>query len=325
MDIINCILLDLYQGARELPVPEFQELALALLKSVLRFDSGIWGAGQVTADAGLVIHTLHLHQQPEEWLVSYDSFKSRDHAVNEALSKFDRVSNFHFPDIDTGRENALNRLHCKKFATQNALMTSSLDPHLSSQDIMVLFRAKSSDRYGEAERCLAEFLMPHLIEAGKINRLFWLNQISAAAMAQRGTRGIAGLGGMLYTYDKAFVDIVQLEWPEWLPPLLPPELTTSIRASSARRFSGVRIVILVNLIGDMLFLRARQRSLVDTLTPAERTVADLVAHGQPYKEVARNLNVSLATVRNQLHSVYQKLGIRNKAELAQRLGEEETG
>lgn len=315
------MLLDLYRGARKLPVPDFQESALLLLKSVLRFDSGIWGTGDVTADAGLVIHTIHLHQQPEEWLVSYDSFKSRDHAVNEALSKVGRVSNFHFPDIDTGRANAVNRLHCKKFATQNALMTTALDPHLSSQDIMVLFRAKSCDRYGEAERCLAEFLMPHIIEAGKINRLFWLNQMSAAVMVQRGTRAIAGLAGVLYSYDEAFETMVRMEWPDWLPPILPPQLTSSLHTSSIQRFTGSRIVVDASLVGDMLFLRARQRSLVDALAPVERSVATLVALGQPYKEVARNMGVSVATVRNQLHNVYRKLGVRNKAELAQCLRE----
>ena len=46
MDSIICILLELYRGARELPVPEFQELALALIKPVLRFDSGIWGVNR---------------------------------------------------------------------------------------------------------------------------------------------------------------------------------------------------------------------------------------------------------------------------------------
>ncbi|MBK8400893.1 MAG: hypothetical protein IPL29_07490 [Propionivibrio sp.] len=55
MDSMICILLELYRGARELTVPEFQELALALIKPVLRFDSGIWGAGEVSADAGLIV------------------------------------------------------------------------------------------------------------------------------------------------------------------------------------------------------------------------------------------------------------------------------
>lgn len=322
MDTINRILLDLYRGARQLPVPEFQELALDLLKSVLRFDSGIWGAGEVSEEAGLIIQALHLHKQPEEYLASYEQFKSHDRAAFEVDGRMGEVCNFHFPDIDTGRVNAANRLHCKKFDTQNALITTSIAAEISSQDFMAIFRAKSRDRYSEEEHSLAEFLMPHLIEAGRINRLFWLNQLSAAVLVKRGARAIGGWEGMLYSYDEAFVSTVRMEWPEWVPPLLPKQLLISLRTSSLRRFTGHRIAVGASIIGDMLFLQVRQRSSVDELTPAERGVANLIAHGQPYKEVARKLGVSVATVRNQLHSIYQKLGINNKAALAQCLNED---
>lgn len=325
MDSIICILLELYRGARELPVPEFQELALALIKPVLRFDSGIWGAGEVSADAGLIIHSLHLHKQPEEWLVSYDEFKSRDRAAFETNTRLGEICNFHFPDIDTGRSNAANRLHCKKFDTQNALVTTSLDSQIPSQDFMALFRAKSRDRYRDEEQRLAELLMPHMVEAGRINRLLWLNQMTTSVLARRGARAIGGLEGKLYTYDGEFVDLIRMEWPEWSPPLLPQHLLASIGPSSARRFAGARIVVGASLIREMMFLHARQRSPVDALTPAEHRVAKLVAHGHPYKEVANKLNISAATVRNQLHNVYQKLGIPNKAALAQCLGEEGMG
>ncbi|KAB8043726.1 helix-turn-helix domain-containing protein [Janthinobacterium aquaticum] len=52
------------------------------------------------------------------------------------------------------------------------------------------------------------------------------------------------------------------------------------------------------------------------LTPAERQVALLAADGLPYKIIARRLDKSPATVRNQLHAVYQKLAVANRAALA---------
>lgn len=325
MDSMICILLELYRGARELTVPEFQELALALIKPVLRFDSGIWGAGEVSADAGLIVHSLHLHKQPEEWSASYDEFKDRDRVTFEMNENVGAICNFHFPEIDTGPSNAVNRAHCKKFDTQNALATISLDPQVSSQDFIALFRAKPRDRYSEQERRAAELLMPHMVEAGRVNRLLWLNQMTTSTLAQRGARAIGGLQGRLYTYDAEFENLIRLEWPAWLPPLLPDRLLASLRTASALRFAGARIVVGARLIRDMMFFHVRKRSPVDALTPAERRVANLVAHGHPYKEVANKLNVSTATVRNQLHSVYQKLDIRNKAALAQCLGEEGMG
>lgn len=52
------------------------------------------------------------------------------------------------------------------------------------------------------------------------------------------------------------------------------------------------------------------------LTPAERLVAALAMRGTPYKIIARSLDKSPATVRNQLHMIYQKLGVSNRTALS---------
>ena len=52
------------------------------------------------------------------------------------------------------------------------------------------------------------------------------------------------------------------------------------------------------------------------LTPAERLVAALAMRGTPYKSIARALDKSPATVRNQLHVIYRKLGVSNRTALA---------
>jgi DNA-binding CsgD family transcriptional regulator len=52
------------------------------------------------------------------------------------------------------------------------------------------------------------------------------------------------------------------------------------------------------------------------LTPAEREVALLAAAGRPNKEIADQLGLSLRTVENRLHRIYEKLGISGRPELA---------
>jgi DNA-binding CsgD family transcriptional regulator len=52
------------------------------------------------------------------------------------------------------------------------------------------------------------------------------------------------------------------------------------------------------------------------LTPAERQVADLVAAGRTNREVAADLYMGLRTVEAHLSSVYRKLSIRSRSELA---------
>jgi DNA-binding NarL/FixJ family response regulator len=50
-------------------------------------------------------------------------------------------------------------------------------------------------------------------------------------------------------------------------------------------------------------------------------VAELVAEGRSNKEVARELFVTVKTVERNLSRVYEKLGIRSRAELARRFAE----
>ncbi|MCG3190064.1 MAG: hypothetical protein LKCHEGNO_02665 [Burkholderiaceae bacterium] len=65
---------------------------------------------------------------------------------------------------------------------------------------------------------------------------------------------------------------------------------------------------------------ARARELA-ALTPAEFKVAQLVAMGLSYKEVARRIERSLSTVDHQLRSIRDKLGVRSTARLVHVLSE----
>jgi two-component system nitrate/nitrite response regulator NarP len=51
------------------------------------------------------------------------------------------------------------------------------------------------------------------------------------------------------------------------------------------------------------------------LSPREREVAIMVARGLPNKEVARELGLSVGTVKLHVHSIFLKLGTRNRAML----------
>jgi DNA-binding CsgD family transcriptional regulator len=56
------------------------------------------------------------------------------------------------------------------------------------------------------------------------------------------------------------------------------------------------------------------------LTPSEQRVAELAASGLSNKQVAAQLFVSVYTVQAHLSSVYAKLGVRSRTQLARRLG-----
>ena len=57
-----------------------------------------------------------------------------------------------------------------------------------------------------------------------------------------------------------------------------------------------------------------------TLTPRERDVALLAARGIPNREIAQRLVVSVRTIESHLAQTYRKLGINDRAQLANMLG-----
>ena len=66
-----------------------------------------------------------------------------------------------------------------------------------------------------------------------------------------------------------------------------------------------------------------RRETGDTLTPAERRVADLVARGETNKQVAAALYLSSKTVEAHLRSIFRKLGVHTRSELTRRMLDEQ--
>ena len=60
-------------------------------------------------------------------------------------------------------------------------------------------------------------------------------------------------------------------------------------------------------------------SAADGLTQREREVALLVADGLRSREVAERLGIASQTVKSHLKTIFDKLGVRNRVELARRL------
>lgn len=77
------------------------------------------------------------------------------------------------------------------------------------------------------------------------------------------------------------------------------------------------------VIAPMFLQRALDLSLnpdaggpLERLNPRERRIARLVARGLRNREIGNELNIGEGTVKVYLHTIYQKLGIENRTELA---------
>jgi DNA-binding CsgD family transcriptional regulator len=80
-------------------------------------------------------------------------------------------------------------------------------------------------------------------------------------------------------------------------------------------------VTTIEVGGERLFVIALDAPAVpspDRLSPSERDVAARVLAGESNAEIARARGVAVRTIANQIASIFRKLGVGSRAELAAR-------
>ena len=161
----------------------------------------------------------------------------------------------------------------------------------------------------------ATLLLPHFAQARR-QKLALHHQSSGQIHPAEGARAMASQDGCLMFSSGAVVALLQTEWPQWEPPVLPRELMLTLAHTSPPSYVGREIHITAMPFGRALNVCVQQRRKVPVLSAAQLNVARLTTRGLTHKEVARELNLSAHTVRNHLAAIYQKLAVRNKTELA---------
>jgi DNA-binding CsgD family transcriptional regulator len=320
-DDYNRLLLSLYRQSHELPLEQFQDGALAVLKSALPFDSAMWGMGTLSPE-GLDVHSIHLHHQPPEMLASYAAFKDQDTAALEVAKRTTAVLSFDTQQWFSGKSQGELREHGRRFEQAHFFIGGTVNPDTCFARWLTLFRADPRARGEEPERLLLAHLMPHVHQALELNRLQHLRHLpptpDRAAQAPIQGQAMADPRGTIYHMDTAFSEALRTEWSHWHGPQLPQALLLAAQRGE-RRWVGRSMVATLHSQHALLWLRTRRRSNVDTLGPRERLVAELIAQGLTHKEVAHQLQRSPATVRSQVQVIYLKLGIHSVTQLVEAL------
>lgn len=311
METYNRQILALYRAAQDLPPVEFREHALTQLKQVVAFDSAAVMNVDALPAAKMAVRSMHLSHQPADQLLTWDGLETPDHVLIEALQR--RGTTIARNSHDVFGEHADFMRYCEYFDIANTLILIPPETTPNNYDLVSLWRAKPAQRYSRADGLACSLLLPHFFQAGEINRRLFAAQESDASAR---VSVLANLSGCLHFAPEHAIALLQSEWREWTPPYLPGDLMQRLAASASRSYSGRHISVKAEVLGPTLHLQITPQPHAARLTGAEWNVARLAAHGMTYKEIARELGNSPATVRNQLHSVYAKLGVDNKTQLS---------
>lgn len=97
---------------------------------------------------------------------------------------------------------------------------------------------------------------------------------------------------------------------------MPPELLIECLRQVHRGSMWLEKASIGAVVQEMLHRENGLHELRQRLTPRELQVLHLVAIGTGNKDITAKLNISDGTVKIHLHNIYEKLGIRNRLQLA---------
>lgn len=317
---LNRFLLELYRLTGGRPSAEFSASAFELFAGAVGFDSGLWATFTASPD-GPRPHSLYLHNLPAGMLDEYERVKQYDTLNQQSVAQCGRTLNVSLAQAET-TTHPLMIAHARRWQMEHTLATMILESPLNLYTAFCVYRPAAKRPFSERARALTERIVPHLVQAWHLNELHFLDAPRAHAQPAPRARALIDRFGILHNAEPGLPALFRREVPEWQGPAIPPAMLAMLR-DPAKEFRGGAVVVSVlrELPDQRLLITVRARAPVDTLTKREMTVAREFASGKTYKEIAHTLKTSPATVRTQIETVYAKLGVRTKVDLAKQVAD----
>jgi DNA-binding CsgD family transcriptional regulator len=279
--------LALHRGSRDWPAAAFDSRACEVMAGVLAFDACLWGSARADDPVGtpLSLHGLHAQGLAPEVLA-------------QCLA---------------GQHPA------------GGLLASHLEPLASRRVELRLWRDAANPAFGAADAQALQFLMPHLVEAQRENRLARASE-PAGTPRHRRSLALCDEQGVLQQVDEHGLALLRLEWPRWLAARLPDPLLATLgdglaaaaasgAAAMAPHYGRGVTVLLTRMAGGAVLLEIRRRADADRLSSRQRDIATLYAGGHTGPAIAQQLGLSPSTVNNHLGVIFKKLAVKNKLQL----------
>lgn len=316
------LVLSFHRACRDVPVGSFQSWCLSALEEHLPFDSAFWSRTGIE-DGVAKLYSNYRYHLPSALEDAWPQFQEHDTIGKLALAAPGRTVNVTARDVYTDPD-FLEQI-IGRYGIEHVMATCLVDPLTSLISVVALIRDAKGPRFSESERRLMQRVMPHLIESYSANRMIHLMEARQPATRFVYTTAVCDGEALLHVASRAFSEMLLAEWPEWRGPRLPAALAKLLQDGKHKVFQGERIVIRVEPVNELIWLRARAKQASEELSSREIEVALLVTAGRSNKHIAQALGVSPFTVRNQLVAIYSKLSIRTRAELANWLREMDYG
>jgi DNA-binding CsgD family transcriptional regulator len=287
----------LHRGSREWPAGSFDARAIDTLAGVLPHTACLWGSTPADAPAGTAPAVQGLYS------AGLDA-----QALAAALD---------------GQ------------GTPPGLQASQVEPLAGRRVTLQLWRDGSTAAFDESDGQALAFMLPHLVEAQRENRLDQARHGGGPPRVRR-SLALCDVQGRLQQVDEHGLALLRQEWPRWLGRTLPAPLVTALQDALAQPpapadapqgagpqpvpvFYGRSVTVLLARSNALLLLEIRRRTQADRLSTRQRDIARRYAAGLSGPQIAAQLGLSSSTVNNHLGAIFKRLGVSNKLQLSDSL------
>jgi DNA-binding CsgD family transcriptional regulator len=316
LERFSAALLRLGALAHELGAAEFLERASEVLMALIPFSRGMWGMGVERGRGRLpAIHQAQYIGLPDsfaaEWLAVglHDSFAERMRRRPGQVQRYDGAVPEPSPPEEAGVL-AFSERHGLHHGMALRMEIASMGHGF----FMILYRGPAEPAFDEGEAQLFALFLQHLLQ-------LWHQRLQAALAAQAQAE-LAGAAlvreddGRLLFAGPALCELLSAAWPDWDGMTLPAPLLPLLRQPLPQRLRLAQGLLELRRSGAHLWLMRHEAGLrAPGLTPRRMQALQLFAAGHSYKETARQLGLTPATVRTYLRDAYLALGVSNKIEL----------
>ncbi len=312
LQAFNRCVLQLASLAREEGGSHFIADGLQSFRELVPFASAWWG--EMSTGAASVAPQSWMHGRidlPDAFAAEWRQVAGFDSFAHDTLARVGRVvrdSEF------TDPVEAVN-VFARRYDLYHLMCITFELPESGLNFFVCLYRGIDDVAFDVSEEGLFAAFCDHLLQ-------LWRFQVQDMIRVDTGNGasdfGVARLDGSLLHIGARLCAAIEREVPGWHGSVLPSEVIAQLhKVPCVMRLGRCALTLSPNGEHVILSLEAPPPGVM--LAPRERTAAMLFAAGHSYKEIARILSLSPATVRTYLRNCYAQLGVKSKVELGSAL------
>ncbi|WP_051208041.1 helix-turn-helix transcriptional regulator [Saccharospirillum impatiens] len=285
--------------------------AVAALQPLVKFDSAWWGQVEADHAAGVARNVMHgSHGLSPRFALEWNAISCSDDFARASINRLGEAI------VLNHSEDLAESTDVTHFALKHGLhhcMAVTLRFRASGLLFFIsLYRNHTGPDFTPMEALWLEEFSTHLLDG-------WVHCL---ALANQGrfrdhwdSAALTNAAGRILYIGKELSHLLDDQFEDWQGTEMPDALVRSLTTKRRSPYRRDRTGLLVQPFGKLAsFTLCRDAYRMPP--PRELSAALLYAKGQSYKEVARSLGVTPATVRTYLRQVYSQLNVNNKMALA---------